>query len=79
MSKTNTYQQCKIEKNDGSYRVIWGPSEKLIIGKNIKVEEDNGEWTEGWIVKEIYGEPLPEKYVRHMSHAHTRQRKASDI
>ena len=72
----------KLEKRDGdrvTTRVIWGPKENAVVGKTVKVEEDNGEWTTGWQVVEVYGEALPEKFVVHQSHAYTRQRKASDI
>lgn len=82
MAKELMYVQCDVEKKQGKVsrkRRLWGPEKHAILGKLVKVEEDNGEWTEGWRVIAVYDEVLPEKYVRIMSHAHTRQRKASDI
>lgn len=82
MAKELTYRQCTLEKQQGTAtvsRTIWGPDECVRVGKRVKVEENNGTWTEGWTVVAVHGEPLPERYVGHMSHAHTRQRRASDI
>jgi hypothetical protein len=76
------YRQCALEKREGKAvikRVLWGPEKYAVLGKLVKVEEDNGEWSEGWRVVFVSKEVLPERYVRHMSHAYTRQRKASDI
>lgn len=83
MATQEMYQQCTLEKPSPRggkvVRTIWGPSKYLQVGRQVKVEEDDGEWSQGWTVMAVYGEPLPEKYVRHQSHAHTRQRKSSDI
>lgn len=51
----------------------------MVVGKIVKVEEDNGEWSEGWTVEFASEKSLPKDYVVHQSHAYTRQRKASDI
>jgi hypothetical protein len=80
--KESTYRQMTLEKPIGSglsRRTIWGPTRFAEVGRVVKVEENDGSWSEGWTVKSVHSDPLPEKYVRHMSHAHTRQRKASDI
>jgi hypothetical protein len=82
MAKDGLYQQGTLRKEQGDStlsRTIWGPADKMVPGNHVKVEEDNGSWTDGWLVAAVHGEPLPEKLVRHMGHAHTRQRKASDI
>lgn len=82
VSKEVKYQQCTLEKKQGAAtlsRTIWGPASHTKVGRVVRVEEDDGNWTEGWTVAAVHGEPLPERYVRYLSHAHTRQRKASDI
>ena len=82
MSKSAMYQQCKIEKTTAagvSSRVIWGPSEYTVVGKPVKVEEDDGSWTTDWTVVAVFGEPIDEKIVNHNSRAYLRQREASDI
>lgn len=76
------YVQCSLRKQEGNatvQRTIWANADKATLGRIVKVEENNGEWTQGWEVVGVHGKPLPKKYVQHMSHAHTRQRKVSDI
>jgi hypothetical protein len=76
------YVQCTLEKQVGSathHRTIWGNSDKAIVGNTVKVEENDGSWTTDWIVKQVHGKAKPRSWVQHQSHAHTRQRSASDI
>lgn len=77
------YRQMTLEKSCGQdcrqSRTLWGPAEKAVVGRQVKVQEDDGSWSEGWTVVAVYGVPVPEKLARHNSHAHTRQRKCSDI
>lgn len=82
MARELQYRQCTLEKQEGTARVIrtiWGPDPCVRVGKVVKVEEHNGTWTEGWTVVAVHGDPLPQRYVSDMSHAYTRQRRASDI
>ena len=72
------YIQCDLVKGN-SKRTIWVNADKAIKGNLVKIEEDDGTWNEGWAVQEIYGEPRPKAEVIHQSHAHTRQRRSSDI
>jgi len=80
--KEQMYLRCTVEKSEGSATIVrdfWGTAEKCVVGKKVAVEEDDGTWTYGWTVTAVYGEPTPEKLVRHRSHDWTRQRKSSDI
>jgi hypothetical protein len=82
MAKETMYRQCNLQKQEGNAtinRTLWGPEKYTTLGRVVKVEEDNGKWTEGWTVVDVYNPALPEKYVVHQSHAYTRQRRASDI
>lgn len=82
LNDKDMYVHCTLIKVvDGIHyeRVIWGNSDKAITGNVVKVEEDDGSWTTDWIVKQTHGEAKPRSWVQHQSHAHTRQRKASDI
>jgi hypothetical protein len=82
MGKERNYRQCTLEKRQGAARVtrtIWGPDPCVRVGNAVKVEENDGTWSEGWTVVAVHGDPLPERYVRYVSHAYTRQRRASDI
>ncbi len=76
------YRQCTLQKREGRAvltRVLWGPESFAVVDRIVRVEEDDGKWTTGWRVVAVHGDAIPERYARHMSHAHTRQRKASDI
>jgi hypothetical protein len=76
------YRQCLLQKKEGVAtisRIIWGDEGELTKGRTVKVKEDNGIWTEGWQVMSVSKESLPERYVIHRSHDHTRQRASSDI
>jgi hypothetical protein len=82
MVKEQRYRQCTLQKREGVAtlsRTIWGPDACVQVGRVVKVEEHDGTWTQGWTVVAVHGESLPERYVKQMSHAHTRQRRASDI
>lgn len=82
MSKSEMYVHGTLEKFDGTGRLertIWGPSEYMVVGKVVKVEENDGSWTQDWVVRSVYGEPMPEKLVAHRSRDYLRQRAASDI
>lgn len=76
------YIQCSLQKKVGDstyHRTIWGNADKAIVGNTVKIEETDGSWTTDWIIKQTHGEAKPRSWVQHQSHAHTRQRKASDI
>jgi hypothetical protein len=76
------YVHCSLQKREGTstlHRTIWANADKATVGRIVKIEEDNGEWTQGWEVMAVHGEPRPKDIVQHQSHAYTRQRKASDI
>lgn len=82
MPKPSTYQQYLLEKQEGTSRLIrvtWGPSEFATVGKEVKIEEDDGSWSYGWIVKSVSEEKIDAKIAQHRSHDYTRQRAASDI
>jgi hypothetical protein len=79
---SETYQQCTLEKREGSSvstRVLWGPSDKTIVGNTVKVEENDGSWTTDWVVKAVHGEPIDKIMAMKQSRDYTKQRKASDI
>lgn len=86
MSKPFKYKQCRLEKREPGHRMermSWLPEWYAVEGSVVKLRDTlkSGEqvWTDGWHVMSFSGLALDEKYAVHMSHAHTRQRKASDI
>jgi hypothetical protein len=76
------YRQCVLRKAQDSavaFRVLWGQTPYAEVGRRVKVQEDDGTWTHGWEVVSVHGEPVSEQYIVRQRHAHTRQRRASDI
>lgn len=70
--------QVKLRRGNES-RVTWANADRATLGREVKVEEDDGTWSEGWIVDEVHGPPVSQKIIQHRSHDYTRQRKSSDI
>ena len=60
-------------------RTFWTQKEKAVIGKIVKIEEDDGSWSTDWEIVQVYKTELPKSVVQDRSHDYTRQRKASDI
>ena len=50
-----SYQQCLIEKGNCSH-IAWIPIKFAKQGKEIRIKQ-NGEWEEGFIVREVYTGP----------------------
>ncbi len=81
MSKA-LYCQCKVRKNTDSgtlSRVFWTDLTRAVTGKEVKVQDDDGSWSDGWTVDEVYNQVVDEATLNKMRHAHTKQRAASDI
>jgi hypothetical protein len=78
------FRQCKVQRPSPSgfgveERVFWAESGRAVAGNAVRVQEDDDSWSDGWTVMNVYGDPVDEKYVNQMRHAHTKQRRASDI
>jgi len=69
--------QVKLRRGNES-RVMWANADKCIKGNTVKVEEDDGTWSEGWVVEEVHGPPVSKTIIAHRSHEHTTYRKRND-
>jgi hypothetical protein len=81
MTRPIRYKQCRLERREGTARIermSWLPEKYAVAGSVVRLR-DNGTWTDGWKILSSSGPSLDEKYVVNLSHAHTRQRRASDI
>lgn len=76
--KLTKHTQCKLMNPYNEYMVSWIPSKFAHHGKFVKLQNDKGEWEDGWMVIEVHTE-LPTKYVEERSRDYARTRKASDI
>jgi hypothetical protein len=72
MSKKETHTQCSLENGNKRY-TCWLPTDKAIIGKVLKIEEEDG-----WKVTGT-GMTLPSSYVNERSRDYRTQRQGSDI
>jgi hypothetical protein len=75
------HTQCKLSKDEDG-RVVnytaWIPDDVAVVGRTVKLKEDDGTWSEGWRVDERYT-TLPYTVVAERSQDYKRTRKASDI
>ena len=76
------YKQCRMERplpnGHTSLHTAWIPAKFAKLNKILKIEMTEGNWENGWIVKEI-GETKTEDYVLAHERDYQDQRKASDV
>jgi hypothetical protein len=75
------YVQCLLSKNFDDHKlyiVSWIPKNYAIIGKTLKLKNDDGVWNFGWIVKEMFTE-AEEEFILEHERDWAKQRRASDI
>ena len=56
MAKRNRYAQCALRRTivDGSVTTTsWVPAEFAKLGRVLKLRNDHGQWTNGWIVESV--------------------------
>jgi hypothetical protein len=86
MGKPIRYRQCRLEKREPGRRMermSWLPECYAVLGAVVKLLDTlkSGQevWTDGWRVTSCSGPIFDEKRAVDQCHAHTRQRRASDI
>ena len=73
--KRTIYRQCEVRRGP-AIRLTWLPASYAINGRVLRLR-DNGEWSDGWVVAEVYPDteriiaPNPQSEIR-------RHRKATD-
>jgi len=74
------YRQCLLRRKTetGHETTSWIPESFCIVNKVLKLKNDDGKWTNGWIVIQA-GEPKPEKWVIARERDFKNHRKYSDI
>jgi squalene cyclase len=77
------FAQCLLVKYLPNKRgmlktVSWLPIEFAESMRLLKLQNDDGTWSDGWMVQEIYGTHTKEFVLEH-ERDFARQRKASDI
>ena len=71
-------KQCLL--GDGIFsHVAWIPDQFAVVGKVIDLRDEKGEWSRGWIVRDVYPQRLKYEYVREHERDYKSQREASDI
>lgn len=49
MAKHETHTQCELQR-DSTKQTAWIPTGKAIVGKVTRLKEEDGTWTDGWLV-----------------------------
>jgi hypothetical protein len=76
--KTKNHKQCLLRQCENTYMVSWIPSHLARVGRTVKLQDDEGNWSEGWTVVEVY-QTCPTNEAVERSRDWKHQRKASDI
>jgi hypothetical protein len=79
------HQQVKLERvhaelqhENGVLQTSWIESDYAEVGRRLKLKQ-NGEWIDGWVVKDVYPGLLDSKIVQERARDHANHRKATDI
>jgi hypothetical protein len=66
--KSTIYRQCEVRRG-AAIRLTWIPAEYAVKGRVLRLR-DNGEWSDGWVVREVYPDteriiaPSPQGEIR---------------
>jgi hypothetical protein len=75
---TDNHVQCKLRRVNGVITTSWLPQKYAVVGKFLKLKNDEGEWENGWEVTATFAiKSTTEVLARGQDYKH--QRKASDI
>ena len=72
------YKQCELKRKNVKL-ISWLPDRYAIVGKFIKLTNENGEQEDGWEVKSVGTTVLSADDANLFSSEHTRHRKETDI
>lgn len=82
MSKPMEYRQCRLRRRVGAAvieQMAWIPDRFASVGRTVRIKGEGDSWSDGWEVAFASSESVSEEYIAQARHAHTRQRRASDI
>ena len=74
---THTHTQCRLHRH-GAIQVSWLPTEFARKGHYVRLKE-NGEWTDGWQVAEVFPGQMASKIVQERSRDYKSHRDGTDI
>lgn len=75
------YRQCELVRPSVEGRelmVSWIPEEISKVGETVRLKDEDGEWTEGWLVLAVY-DRMPFSYLKKRDRDHINQRRQSDV
>ena len=76
------FRQCKLVKpSEGGtmHSITWLPEKFCALGKYVKLKNDDGSWTDGWKVEEVYPSRRTLDEANIASDVYRHHRKATDI
>jgi hypothetical protein len=75
--QVQTHKQVKLHRNN-ERDTRWIPSEFAHEGRTVDLK-NGGEWSRGWIVKEVFDPAVESKYIQEQSQNYKNHRKATDV
>lgn len=76
-TKHTTHTQCELQQGS-TKQTSWIPTGKAVVGKVIRLKEEDGTWTEGWEVLSA-GAVMDSDLCAERQRDWTHQRSVSDI
>ena len=76
------HYQCSLERVDGANKVFttsWLPEKFAKCGKYLELQNQKGEWINGWKVTGVSGSGLDSKFVQERTQDWKNMRKMTDI
>ncbi len=75
------YRQCILRRKTATgheQTTSWIPEPFCVVNKVLKLKNEAGEWTNGWVVLEA-SDPKPAEWVEGHERDYKKHRKATDI
>lgn len=84
VAKEEWYVQCRLTKEIAStgavrHLVTWIPSKIALPGKRIRLQEDDGTWTEGWLVVNRGATKISSQKAATLAHGSKKFKENTDI
>lgn len=76
--KDANYKQCHLQKGE-THHMAWIPEQFAVVGKFVKIKNNDGSWNDGWQVKAASEGVQSASDADRLSQVHKKTRRASDI
>jgi hypothetical protein len=72
----HTYQQCRLRRLN-TEQVSFLPQQFAVVGRVLRLKQDDGTWQDGWVVANVHGQSVPPELLSDPHNAIKAHRKAT--